>query len=64
MKVPSPHSPADATFDELRTKGECVTAHHDLSRAGQPVVPVLSESQAPEVRGAIPHPKHEEMPDG
>ena len=64
MTVPSVHSPAEAKFDALRQTGQCVTAEHDLSHAGHPVVEVLVEAQASTTSRAIAPPKHESMPDG
>lgn len=64
MSVPSVHSPAESKFDRLRQKGECVTAPHDLSRAGHPVVPVLVEAQSSKKTEPIAAPNDEDMPDG
>lgn len=61
--VPFNPSPGQAYFDELRRKGECVTA--PLFQKGGVVanaVPVLVDPQP--ATASIPDPKHESMADG
>lgn len=67
--MPVPSTPGDGFalshktyWDELRREGRCVTAHHDLSNAGRPVVPV--DPFGPLGPAEIEEPKHESMPDG
>ncbi len=49
-------------WDTLRREGRCVTANHDLSNAGRPVVP--ADPFGPLGPAEIKEPKHESMPDG
>lgn len=49
-----PFSPARDRIEEMRRDGTCVTAHHDLTNAGQPVVPADPTVVSAEV---IPPPK-------